>query len=159
MLRALGWSRGPGHQHQERSCCCDGGLSSFGPLKGPAFLYLCDLKWPCTVRWDVALDSALLSWEHGPRARVGFSPHAGIPRCPREEVSNKTWGPPSRTMSSHPYRYSVLPLLAGSCSFLQRWAKLWMVCLSLMVTGSVLWTSPQDVDLSLLETELGLRAA
>lgn len=32
-------------------------------------------------------------------------------------------------------------------------------CLSLVVAGCVLWTSQQDVALSLLETELGLRAA
>lgn len=33
------------------------------------------------------------------------------------------------------------------------------MCLSLAVAGCVLWTSHQDVALSLLETELGLRAA
>lgn len=33
------------------------------------------------------------------------------------------------------------------------------MCLSLAVAGCVLWTSQQDVALSLLETELGLRAA
>lgn len=75
VLRALVWNRSPGHCCQELSCCCDG-LLSFGPLKGPVSFYLCDLKWPCTVGWDVAPDSVLLPWEHGPKAEVGFSPDA-----------------------------------------------------------------------------------
>lgn len=78
VLRALVWNGGPGYCCQEPSCYCDG-LSSFGPLTGPVFISLCDLQWPCTVRWNVAPDSVLLPWEHGPKAGVGFSPHAGIP--------------------------------------------------------------------------------
>lgn len=71
VLRALVWNGGPGYCCQEPSCCCDG-LSSFGPLTGPVFISLCDLKWQCTVRWNVAPDLVLLPWEHGPKAGVGF---------------------------------------------------------------------------------------
>lgn len=183
VLRALVWNGGPGYCCQEPSCCCDG-LSSFGPLTGPVFISLCDLKWPCTVRWNVAPDSVLLPWEHGPKAGVGFSPHAGIP-IPQGRRSLKRLGALPQEPCHHPPPppiATLLPLLAGSYSYLhgsgqshgpqRAWAQKkelvcflpwaaasWSVCLSLAVAGCVLWTSRQDVALSLLETELGLRAA
>lgn len=116
VLRALVWNGGPGYCCQEPSCCCDG-LSSFGPLTGPVFISLCDLKWPCTVRWNVAPDSALLPWEHGPKAGVGFSPHAGIP-IPQGRRSLKRLGPSLKNHVITPPIATLLPLLAGSYSCL-----------------------------------------
>lgn len=55
-------------------------VSSCGPLKGLVFIYLCDLKWPCTVGRDVAPDSAQSPWEHRLKAGVGF-PLVLAPRC------------------------------------------------------------------------------
>lgn len=155
-------------------------VSSFGPVRGLVCIYLCDLKWPCTVGRDVA---RTLHGRPGNRLKAGV----GIPSCwhptaTREEVSKKTWGPSSRTRSSlpTPTSYSVLPLLA--VSYLQegeqspvvpngpgpekgadaafqsvQWP-LDSVCLSLTMASCVLRTAQQDVELGLLETELGPRA-
>lgn len=122
VLRGLIWNRGPGHCCQEPSCCCDD-LSS--PLKGPLFIYLCDLKWPRTVRWGVApnLHSALGTWTQGWSRLFPLCWHPLMPQ--RGGPCRQTQGPPSRTVSSHPqmsqplHRYSVLPL-AGACFHLQR---------------------------------------
>lgn len=124
VLRALVWNGGPGYCCQEPSCCCDG-LSSFGPLTGPVFISLCDLKWPCTVRWNVAPDSVLLPWEHGPKAGVGFSPHAGIP-IPQGRRSLKRLGAlPQEPCHHPPHCYSASP--AGRLLLLppRKWAKPW----------------------------------
>lgn len=125
VLRALVWNGGPGYCCQEPSCCCDG-LSSFGPLTGPVFISLCDLKWPCTVRWNVAPDSVLLPWEHGPKAGVGFSPHAGIP-IPQGRRSLKRLGALPQEPCHHPtpHCYSASP--AGRLLLLppRKWAEPW----------------------------------
>lgn len=100
-------------------------------------------------------------------------PSRGHPDAAREEVSQETWGPrePCRhtpiaalcfpfwqapAPTSMEVGKAVVPNGPGTeqgVGVLLPWtAASWNVCLSLAVADCVLWTSGQDVALSLLET-------
>lgn len=88
----LWYGTGPGPRCQELNC--REGLLLW-PLKRTRFIYLCDLKWPCTVGRDVN------------RLEAGV----GFPSCwPPVAISKKTWGPSSRTRSSLPAMLLCAPL-------------------------------------------------
>lgn len=99
----------------------------------------------------------------------------------RDEVSTNTWGPSSRTSPHSPPHHATLCSPCWQCPTSRKvgraqwsqtaWAKErvlpssqctgpWVsVCLPQTMASWVLWTGQQDMELGLLETELGPKAA